>query len=93
MQYPRLNDTAWRDANLHTLETWHPCFHAIHPELMQVAQQTVELFGQYLDCLKQSSDEPVDDLMTHIEDEAFVYFVNFVYAELSKKRNSTASDN
>jgi hypothetical protein len=83
----------WRDANLSTLEKWHPCFHAIHPELMQVAQKVIQLFEQYLDCMKQSSDEPIDELLTHIEDEAFVYFINFVYSEMSKKRNLIASEN
>lgn len=93
MQYPCLDDMEWRDANLSTLEKWHPCFHAIHPELMQIAQQVTQLFEQYLDCMKQSSDESIDDLLSHVESEALAYFCNFILAELHKQRELNASEN
>ena len=92
MQYPCLNDMAWRDENVSTLNEWHPCFHSIHPELMQVVEQLNVLFTNYLDYMKRFDDEPVEDLITHIEEEALTYFCNAVLAELHKQRELNTSD-
>jgi len=83
-----LSDHRWREDNLDTLPEWHPCFHLVQPDVIDLVKQLAKLFDRYLDYMKQVSSDSPDDLLNHIEEEALTYFGNAVLAETNKHRLS-----
>jgi len=68
----KLNDMQWRDANVDTLDRWHPTLRACNDALGDLDQALQGFLAHYLSELRLSSD-PDDELRAHCEEELVIH--------------------
>ena len=76
-QHPvNLDSPDWRDANIATMDQWHPHFHRIKPHLDELLSQYEAIAGDYYALLCSESTDPNDELRAHISDEVNQWLLN-----------------
>jgi hypothetical protein len=76
-----LADNDWRNANLDTLDVWHPAYHRIADRMVELHMQFYVLMKEYRDHLLTYTPDSEEDLLRHVFEEVL---------ELHQERQNSA---
>ena len=81
-----------RDANIETLECWHPAFYEVYPELQPIIASFRKAMDGYSRLLIEECSEPPIELLEHIEQEATLWMFRKLNKEAREAFKSAASN-